>query len=852
MAKINAATDDTFGFDCVCLIKGILWGWNGDTGKSYGGASYASNGVDDMTINTMLSLCTDVSDDFTHVEPGEILFCSKDEKGIYGHVGVYIGDGYAVESTPAWKDCVQITAVANQGENVGENNRTWLLHGKLTPFIEYCSCESYSADGKCTVCKKDFDYSKTEEEVSGVYALKSESEVFDTPYNYKDTDLEESKMLKRGVSVEPFAAYTNAFGEKWYKAIYLGGEVGFFRESNLVNIADKLLPTNLNLMTKEGGAPSSAPASSEFLSTVFACGSYNGSVSLYAVGLVQNLNGEWWYKLKSDGWIACDAVSVKKKLEETADIIKGEGIPALIPGEEYELDVTIDTDRAEIVSVDGAIYSADNSNDALYKGSLECAKSTVVIGGSELNKALKFEKLPEGDSYLLKINAKMVGYYLDGNEAKEYNYEIKKEWSFTVTYDFLFPLDNGGKVGKKYETGASPYYGIDAYPSKNDNTVYAAFGGTVYAVNDNCTHTKQEKECEHADACWNSVYVVSDDGRVCAIYGSLKKGSILVEKGQKIKDGDPIASAGVSGDSTKTRVYFEVRRDVNNKNSAVNINPVSDGGLALYRDDNYSTAKSDIISVGNYSIKVDGEYVHLVKDEKDTKGALEFTADAIDKSFELQITEEDGFYRIKSVASKSGLIFTAHKDDSSPYVEDGSEIVLSNNKGSLAQRWIFVKCEGGYLITSADTRGYSLTKEGSALVLRKTTGEANQIWTLDKGSSLCYHTFSDFETVIQAECEQDGSEKRVCSKCGFEDIRVNERLGHKFGEWYVIENDGDSPSEERKCSACEKTETRAIEINKESGNNKNTATKLVIGIASAIVALLAVSGIVIASVKKRK
>ena len=27
-AMIKSATEDTFGFDCVCLIKGILWGWN--------------------------------------------------------------------------------------------------------------------------------------------------------------------------------------------------------------------------------------------------------------------------------------------------------------------------------------------------------------------------------------------------------------------------------------------------------------------------------------------------------------------------------------------------------------------------------------------------------------------------------------------------------------------------------------------------------------------------------------------------------------------------------------------------------------------------------------------------------
>lgn len=33
-AMINAASADTFGFDCVCLIKGILWGWKGDKNAS--------------------------------------------------------------------------------------------------------------------------------------------------------------------------------------------------------------------------------------------------------------------------------------------------------------------------------------------------------------------------------------------------------------------------------------------------------------------------------------------------------------------------------------------------------------------------------------------------------------------------------------------------------------------------------------------------------------------------------------------------------------------------------------------------------------------------------------------------
>ena len=49
-AMIKAAANQNppvFGFDCVCMIKGVLWGWNGDASKTYGGASYASGGVPD-------------------------------------------------------------------------------------------------------------------------------------------------------------------------------------------------------------------------------------------------------------------------------------------------------------------------------------------------------------------------------------------------------------------------------------------------------------------------------------------------------------------------------------------------------------------------------------------------------------------------------------------------------------------------------------------------------------------------------------------------------------------------------------------------------------------------------------
>lgn len=126
-AKIMNASPDTFGFDCVCLVKGILWGWNGNRNHCYGGANYASGGVPDIGTEEIIGACAEVSTDFGRIEVGELVW-------LPGHVGVYIGDGLCVEATSAWKDCVQVTAC---NRNVaGYNRRDWQKHGKL-PYVEY-------------------------------------------------------------------------------------------------------------------------------------------------------------------------------------------------------------------------------------------------------------------------------------------------------------------------------------------------------------------------------------------------------------------------------------------------------------------------------------------------------------------------------------------------------------------------------------------------------------------------------------------------------------------------------------------------------------------------------------------
>lgn len=145
--KVNAATADTFGFDCVNLLKAVLWGWNGDKNRAYGGATYESNGVPDINANIFFDRCKNPSADFSNIEVGEAVWM-KD------HIGVYVGNGLAVECTPRWEDGVQITAVHNIGKKSGYNGRSWTKHGKI-PYIEYVK-ESKPVETKPAETKTEY------------------------------------------------------------------------------------------------------------------------------------------------------------------------------------------------------------------------------------------------------------------------------------------------------------------------------------------------------------------------------------------------------------------------------------------------------------------------------------------------------------------------------------------------------------------------------------------------------------------------------------------------------------------------------------------------------------------------
>lgn len=107
-------------FDCVRLIKAVLWDFDFEKDKNHGGAVYAA-GYPDYTTEQMIDSCYDVSEDMDpeKIFPGEVLWFK-------GHVGVYMGFGNVVECAPSLRG-VAITSIKYQ---------PWKKHGKL-PVIKY-------------------------------------------------------------------------------------------------------------------------------------------------------------------------------------------------------------------------------------------------------------------------------------------------------------------------------------------------------------------------------------------------------------------------------------------------------------------------------------------------------------------------------------------------------------------------------------------------------------------------------------------------------------------------------------------------------------------------------------------
>lgn len=214
---INAASADTFGFDCVCLIKGLLWGWSGDASKSYGGAGYGVNDVPDIGADTMITKCSSVSTDFSKIEVGEAVWCK-------GHIGIYIGGGLAVECTPKWKNCVQVTAC--NCTKSGYNRRNWTKHGKL-PYVTYTGQSENVTSGTSAIPVATKPTSTaTVAEKKATEAAKSKNSSLAGTYvvtaggglhirSGAGTGKDSLAVLPKGTKVKNYGYYTDVSGVAW-------------------------------------------------------------------------------------------------------------------------------------------------------------------------------------------------------------------------------------------------------------------------------------------------------------------------------------------------------------------------------------------------------------------------------------------------------------------------------------------------------------------------------------------------------------------------------------------------------------------------------------------------------------
>lgn len=164
--------------DCSGLYKGLLWGYP-ENGK------YGSNGVADQNANTIISNCYDVSTNFATIKDGEIVWMP-------GHMGIYIGNGVVIESSPKWENGIQRTYCNGCGiaNKEGLHSRTWKKHGK-SKYIDYTTTVQQVPQKTITQIAQDV--------INGKYGNGEtrKKRLSEAGYNYSEVQKEVNRLLKR-------------------------------------------------------------------------------------------------------------------------------------------------------------------------------------------------------------------------------------------------------------------------------------------------------------------------------------------------------------------------------------------------------------------------------------------------------------------------------------------------------------------------------------------------------------------------------------------------------------------------------------------------------------------------------
>lgn len=110
-AKIRQAASQPpcYGFDCIGMVKGLLWGFSFKPDATYGGAVYQSNNIKDVTISSFVKqYCDNVgkTSDASKYPIGSFVY--RDD-----HCGVYVGEGAVVHCSRNGSGKVQLGKVTD-------------------------------------------------------------------------------------------------------------------------------------------------------------------------------------------------------------------------------------------------------------------------------------------------------------------------------------------------------------------------------------------------------------------------------------------------------------------------------------------------------------------------------------------------------------------------------------------------------------------------------------------------------------------------------------------------------------------------------------------------------------------
>lgn len=175
---MNSMSGSYYLCDCSGLIKAILW-------KIMYGGKYKGTDFPDWNANTIIANCSSVSTNFNKLPLGALVHLD-------GHIGIHVGDGVCIESTPIWQNGVQQTFIVGSGYSNTKNLKTrkWTKWGKLDKYIDYSTNVDTSIKAGDKI-KIDGIYKVDEaKKIYGIYQVK-ENDLVGSGFAWKENGIPE-------------------------------------------------------------------------------------------------------------------------------------------------------------------------------------------------------------------------------------------------------------------------------------------------------------------------------------------------------------------------------------------------------------------------------------------------------------------------------------------------------------------------------------------------------------------------------------------------------------------------------------------------------------------------------------